>query len=97
MEFVIMVGIVVIAISCLSIDGKLRKVSEQNIEIIELLKQVRKNKLCWLLKTREKKENIIKKTICNKTTESPPFIGLTIYRSFDFRIFAERFRLHLLS
>ncbi|MFD1781732.1 hypothetical protein ACFSFW_24095 [Fredinandcohnia salidurans] len=39
MEFVIMVGIVVIAISCLSIDGKLRKVSEQNIEIIELLKQ----------------------------------------------------------
>ncbi|WP_263629544.1 hypothetical protein [Bacillus tianshenii] len=39
MEFVITIGVVVIAISCLSIEGKLRKTSEQNKEIIELLKQ----------------------------------------------------------
>ncbi|MEH7237727.1 hypothetical protein [Bacillus sp. JJ1562] len=39
MEFIITIAIVVIAISCLSIDGKLRKVSEQNKEIVELLKQ----------------------------------------------------------
>jgi hypothetical protein len=39
MEFVITVGVIVIAITCLSIEGKLRKTSEQNKEIIELLKQ----------------------------------------------------------
>lgn len=39
MEFIITVGVVVIAITCLSIEVKLRKVSEQNKEIIELLKQ----------------------------------------------------------
>lgn len=39
MEFIITVGVAVVAITCLSIEGKLRKVSEQNKEIIELLKQ----------------------------------------------------------
>lgn len=39
MEIVIPVGVVVIAITCLSIEGKLRKASKQNKEIIELLKQ----------------------------------------------------------
>lgn len=41
MEIIITIGIIIIAISCLSIDGKLRKTSEQNKEIIELLKQVK--------------------------------------------------------
>ncbi|WP_281244165.1 hypothetical protein [Anaerobacillus arseniciselenatis] len=41
MEFVIAFGVFVIAISCLSIDGKLRKNIEQNQEIIELLKKVK--------------------------------------------------------
>ncbi|MFD2042736.1 hypothetical protein ACFSTA_00270 [Ornithinibacillus salinisoli] len=39
MEVIITVGVVIIAITCLTIDGKLKKTSEQNIEIIELLKQ----------------------------------------------------------
>ncbi|WP_275955386.1 hypothetical protein [Metabacillus halosaccharovorans] len=39
MEFVIAISVVVIAISCLSIDGKLKKYNEQNEEIIELLKK----------------------------------------------------------
>ncbi|WP_267195397.1 hypothetical protein [Filobacillus milosensis] len=39
MEIIIAVGVIVIAITCLSIEGKLRKTSEQNKEIIELLKQ----------------------------------------------------------
>lgn len=42
MEIIITIGIIIIAISCLSIDGKLRKTSEQNKEIIELLKQINK-------------------------------------------------------
>lgn len=40
MEFVITIGVVIIAISCLSIDGKLRGKSEQNKEIISLLKEI---------------------------------------------------------
>ena len=39
MGFVIALGMVVIVITCLSIDGELRKTNEQNKEIIELLKQ----------------------------------------------------------
>lgn len=39
LEFFIAIGVVVIAISCLSIDGKLKKTNEQNKEIIELLKK----------------------------------------------------------
>lgn len=42
MGFIITIGIIIIAISCLSIDGNLRKASEQNKEIIELLKQINK-------------------------------------------------------
>ncbi len=38
-EFVITIGVVIIAISCLSIEGKIRKTNEQNKEIIELLKR----------------------------------------------------------
>ncbi|WP_255247472.1 hypothetical protein [Paucisalibacillus globulus] len=41
MDLVIIFGVVVIAISCLSIDGKLKKTNEQNKEIIELLKNVK--------------------------------------------------------
>ena len=41
MEFVITIGVIVIAITCLSIEGGLRKTKEQNKEIIELLKQVK--------------------------------------------------------
>lgn len=36
---VVTVGVVVIAITLLSIEGRLRKSNEQNKEIIELLKQ----------------------------------------------------------
>jgi len=39
MLFVITVGVVVIAISCLSIEVQLRKSYKQRIEIIELLKR----------------------------------------------------------
>ncbi|GAA0302136.1 hypothetical protein GGQ92_002297 [Gracilibacillus halotolerans] len=39
MEIIITIGIIIIAITCLSIEGKLKKTSEQNKEIIELLKQ----------------------------------------------------------
>ncbi|WP_281248934.1 hypothetical protein [Bacillus alkalicellulosilyticus] len=38
MEFVVVIGVVVIAITCLSIDGNLRKNNQQNKEIIALLK-----------------------------------------------------------
>ncbi|MGE8082049.1 hypothetical protein [Peribacillus loiseleuriae] len=41
MEFVITIGVIVIAITCLSIEGSLRKTKEQNKEIIELLKQLK--------------------------------------------------------
>ena len=40
MEFLIAAGVIVIAITCLSIEVKLRKTSEQNIQIIELLKRL---------------------------------------------------------
>ncbi|MFJ7973712.1 hypothetical protein [Psychrobacillus sp. NPDC096389] len=40
MEFIITVGVIVIAITCLSIEVKIRKTSEQNKQIIELLKRV---------------------------------------------------------
>ncbi len=39
MEFVIAIGVFVIAITCLSIEGKLRKNNELNQQIIELLKK----------------------------------------------------------
>ncbi|MCT2536276.1 hypothetical protein NYQ66_10960 [Aquibacillus koreensis] len=39
MEFIIVIGIIIITVSCLSIDGKMKKTIEQNDEIIELLKQ----------------------------------------------------------
>lgn len=38
MLFVITIGIVIIAITCLSIEANVRKSCEQNKEIIELLK-----------------------------------------------------------
>jgi hypothetical protein len=41
MEFVLTIGVVIITISCLSIDGKLKKTNEQNKEIIELLKKAK--------------------------------------------------------
>ncbi|MEK5380518.1 MULTISPECIES: hypothetical protein [Bacillaceae] len=41
MIFIITIGIVILAITCLSIEVKLRKVTEQNKEIIELLKSER--------------------------------------------------------
>lgn len=40
MEFIITVGVIVIAITCLSIEVKIRKTSEQNKQIIELLKKL---------------------------------------------------------
>ena len=40
MEFIIMVGVIVIAITCLSIEVKIKKTSEQNKQIIELLKRL---------------------------------------------------------
>lgn len=40
MEFIITVGVIVIAITCLSIEVKIRKTSEQNKQIIELLKRL---------------------------------------------------------
>ncbi|WP_453989934.1 hypothetical protein [Bacillus nitroreducens] len=39
MEFVLTFAVIIVAITCLSIDGKLKKVSSQNKEIIDLLKQ----------------------------------------------------------
>ncbi|WP_185807766.1 hypothetical protein [Lysinibacillus telephonicus] len=40
MEFVITIAIIVIAITCLCMEGNLRKTMEQNNETIELLKQL---------------------------------------------------------
>ncbi|MEH7226696.1 hypothetical protein V7112_23105 [Bacillus sp. JJ1566] len=39
MEFIITFVIIIIAITCVSIDGKLRKITEQKEQIIDLLKQ----------------------------------------------------------
>ncbi|MEM5593392.1 hypothetical protein AAHH67_19255 [Niallia circulans] len=38
MEFIIAMGLIILAITCLSIEVKLRKLTEQNKEILELLK-----------------------------------------------------------
>lgn len=43
MEIVLIIGIAAIVITGLSIDGKLRKTTEQNQQIIELLKQSKEN------------------------------------------------------
>ena len=40
MEVIITVGVIVIAITCLSIEVKIKKTSEQNKQIIELLKSL---------------------------------------------------------
>ena len=40
MEVIISVGVIVIAITCLSIEVKIKKTSEQNKQIIELLKRL---------------------------------------------------------
>ena len=40
MEFLIAIGVIVIAITCLSIEVKLKKTNEQNTQIIELLKRL---------------------------------------------------------
>lgn len=48
MGFIITVGVIVIAKSCLTIEVKLRTANEQNKEIIELLKQLNKNKILVL-------------------------------------------------
>ncbi len=37
MEFVVTICFIIIAITCLSIDGKLRKTIQQNEKVIELL------------------------------------------------------------
>lgn len=39
MEFIIAMGLIILAITCLSIEVKLRKLTEQNKEILELLKR----------------------------------------------------------
>ncbi|MER2000156.1 MAG: hypothetical protein ABS882_10285 [Lysinibacillus sp.] len=44
MEFIIVIGIVIIAISCLSIDAKLRENSQRDKEIISLLKEMNQKK-----------------------------------------------------
>ncbi|MER2127808.1 hypothetical protein NSQ62_07245 [Solibacillus sp. FSL H8-0523] len=44
MEFIITIGVVVIAISCLSIDAKLRESSKRDKEIISLLKNIAEKK-----------------------------------------------------
>ncbi|MEK5068733.1 hypothetical protein [Sporosarcina sp. FSL K6-1508] len=41
MEFIITIGVIAIVITCFSIELKLKKTSEQNKEIIELLKQLK--------------------------------------------------------
>jgi uncharacterized membrane protein len=41
MVFTITIGVIAIVITCFSIEVKLRKTSEQNKEIIELLKQLK--------------------------------------------------------
>lgn len=40
-EMIVAFGFVAIVVSCLSIEVKVRKLSEQNKEIIELLKQIK--------------------------------------------------------
>lgn len=40
MEVIITVGVIVIAITCLSIEVKIKKTSEQNKQIIELLNRL---------------------------------------------------------
>lgn len=42
LEFIITIGVVIIAISCLSIDAKLRERNKQDKEIISLLKEISK-------------------------------------------------------
>ena len=44
LEFIIAIGIVIIAISCLSIDAKLRENSKRDKEIISLLKEMNQKK-----------------------------------------------------
>ena len=40
LEFIITVGVVIIAISCLSIDAKLKETSNRDKEIVSLLKEI---------------------------------------------------------
>ncbi|MEK4700904.1 hypothetical protein MKX47_15210 [Solibacillus sp. FSL R7-0668] len=44
MEFIITIGVIIIAISCLSIDAKLRENSKRDKEIISLLKEIAQQK-----------------------------------------------------
>ncbi|MGE7020638.1 hypothetical protein [Solibacillus cecembensis] len=44
MEFIITLGVVIIAISCLSIDAKMRENSKRDKEIISLLKEIAQKK-----------------------------------------------------
>lgn len=44
MEFLITVAVVVMAITSLSMEGKIRELTKQNKEILELLKQQKENK-----------------------------------------------------
>ena len=45
LEFIITIGVVIIAISCLSIDAKLKESNKQDKEMISLLKEIaQKNK-----------------------------------------------------
>ncbi|WP_260631053.1 hypothetical protein [Bacillus sp. S/N-304-OC-R1] len=41
MEFIFIIGFIAIVFTCFSIEVKLRKTTEQNKEIIELLKQLK--------------------------------------------------------
>lgn len=44
LEFIITIGVVIIVLSCLSIDAKLRENSKRDKEIISLLKEINKKK-----------------------------------------------------
>lgn len=44
LEFIITIAVVIIAISCLSIDAKLRANSKRDEEIISLLKEIARKK-----------------------------------------------------
>lgn len=44
LEFIITIGVIIVAISCLSIDAKLRENSKRDKEIISLLKEMNQKK-----------------------------------------------------
>ena len=40
LEIFVAIGVIIIAISCLSIDAKVREISERDKEILSLLKEI---------------------------------------------------------